>query len=137
MKDQIHLRIVTAGGTVYDGQCSYVELPLEGGGIGVLSDHAPTIGAVCDGVVKSRSDAGEECIAVGQGVVNIAHNEIIVLTRTAECAENIDVQRAADAERRARERLTDKNGEWDTMRAEAALYRAIARQNAVRMSGRE
>ncbi len=133
MKDQIHLQIVTAGGTVYDGQCSYAEIPLDGGSIGVLSDHAPTIGAVCDGVVKSRSENGEAYIAVGQGVVNIAHNEIIILARTAELAENIDLERAAESEKRARERLADKLGGWDMVRAEASLHRALARQSAVRL----
>lgn len=133
MKDQIHLQIVTAGGVVYDGQSCYAEIPLDGGSIGVLSDHAPTIGAVCDGVVKSRGESGETYIAVGQGVVNIAHNEIIILSRTAELAENIDVERAAAAEKRARERLADKSGGWDMTRAEAALHRALARQAAVRL----
>lgn len=134
MNDQIHLQIVTADGIVYDGQCSYVELPLEGGSIGVLSDHAPTIGAVIDGVVKCHTADGDEVIAVGLGVVNVSRNEVILLARNAEMAQEIDVQRAKDAEERARKRLSDKSGDYDMQRAEAALLRALARQTAVRMS---
>lgn len=136
MNDQIHLQIVTADGVVYDGHCSYVELPLEGGSIGVLSDHASTMGAVTDGVVSCRTVDGQVIAAVGQGMVNIAHNEIILLARNAELADNIDVQRAHDSEARARERLADKSGSWDMLRAEASLHRALARQTAVRLSGR-
>lgn len=136
MNDQIHLQIVTADGVIYDGRCSYVELPLEGGSIGVLPEHAPTMGAVTDGVLKCRTADGEVIAAVGQGVVNIAHNEIILLARNAELAENIDRDRAAASENRARERLADKSGHWDMLRAEASLHRALARQTAVRLSGR-
>ena len=137
MSDQIHLQIVTADGVVYDGQCSYVELPLEGGGIGVLSNHAPTIGAVIDGVVKCHTADGDVVAAVGLGVANVSNNEVIVLARNAELAENIDSQRARDAEQRARERLNSKRDDVDMQRAEAALLRALARQTAVRLSGRE
>lgn len=136
MNDQIHLQIVTADGVIYDGRCSYVELPLEGGSIGVLPEHAPTMGAVTDGVLKCRTADGEVIAAVGQGVVNITHNEIILLARNAELAENIDRDRAAASENRARERLADKSGHWDMLRAEASLHRALARQTAVRLSGR-
>ena len=83
MKEKIHLQVVTAGETVYDGMASYVELPLENGRIGVLANHAPLIGALEGGTVKARSESGEEKITVDIGVVNIAHNEIKVLVRSA------------------------------------------------------
>ena len=65
MKDGIHLEIATAGGSVYDDMVSYVELPLFGGSVGVLQDHAPMLGAVESGVVTARkSDGTEAFIAV-------------------------------------------------------------------------
>ena len=85
MKEQIHLQVVTASETVYDGMASYVNLPLENGSIGVLANHAPLIGAVVDGIVLARSESGEEKIAVGVGVANVAHNEIQILVRSARC----------------------------------------------------
>ena len=87
MKEQIHLQVVTAGETVYDGMVSYVELPLENGRIGVLANHAPLIGAVVDGTVRAKSESGEEKITVGVGVANVAHNEIQVLVRSASRCE--------------------------------------------------
>ena len=134
MKDGIHLEIATAGGTVYDDMVSYVELPFSGGSVGVLRDHAPMLGAIEDGVVTARKENGaEEFIAVNLGVANIVHNEVTLLVRTAERAENIDLPRAEAAEHRARERLADKGGDWDMKRARIALHRALARQAAVRM----
>lgn len=134
MKDGIHLEIATAGGSVYDDMVSYVELPLSGGSVGVLQDHAPMLGAVESGVVTARkSDGTEAFIAVDLGVANVVHNEATLLVRTAERAENIDLPRAEAAEHRARERLDDKTGGGDMKRAQIALHRAIARQAAVRM----
>lgn len=134
MKDGIHLEIATAGGTVYDDMVSYAELPFSGGSVGVLRDHAPMLGAIEDGVVTARKENGaEEFIAVNLGVANIVHNEVTLLVRAAERAEDIDLARAQAAERRARERLDDKDGGWDMKRAQIALRRALARQTAVRM----
>lgn len=134
MKDGIHLEIATAGGTVYDDMVSYAELPFSGGSVGVLRDHAPMLGAIEDGVVTARKANGaEEFIAVNLGVANIVHNEVTLLVRTAERAEDIDLDRAEASERRARERLADKDGDWDMKRAQTALRRALARQSAVRM----
>ena len=134
MKDGIHLEIATAGGTVYDDMVSYVELPLFGGSVGVLQDHAPMLGAVESGVVTARkSDGTEAFIAVDLGVANVVHNEATLLVRTAERAEDIALPRAEAAEQRARERLGDKGGPWDRERAQTALHRALARQTAVRM----
>lgn len=134
MRDGIHLEIATAGGSVYDDMVSYVELPFSGGGVGILKDHAPMLGAMEDGVVTARKEDGtEEYVAVNLGVANIVHNEVTLLVRTAERAEDIDLPRAQDAEKRARERLADKDGDWDMNRAQVALRRALARQAAVRM----
>ena len=134
MKDGIHLEIATAGGSVYDDMVSYVELPFSDGSVGVLKDHAPMLGAIEDGVVTARKEDGTtEFVAVDLGVANIVHNEVTLLVRTAERAENIDLSRAEAAERRARERLADKGGDWDMKRAQIALHRAMARQAAVRM----
>ena len=134
MADKIHLQIVTAGGVVFDRMVSSVNLPLENGSMGVLADHAPLMGAVVDGVVLCRTEAGEEeAVAVGIGVVNIVDNAVTVLVRAAERGEDIDVARAQAAEHRARERLAQKSAELDASRAEAALHRALARQHAARL----
>ena len=133
MADKIHLQIVTAGGVVFDRMVHVVNLPLENGSIGVLANHAPLMGAVVDGIVTAASDEGEYVIAVGIGVVNVVNNEVTVLSRTAEEAENIDLARAEAAEKRARERLAAKNADTDASRAEAALHRAVARQHAAHM----
>ena len=134
MKDGIHLEIATAGGSVYDDMVSYVELPFSGGSVGVLKEHAPMLGAVEDGVVTARKENGAaEFIAVNLGVANIVHNEVTLLVRTAERAENIDLPRAEAAEKRARDRLAERSANLDVKRAQIALHRSLTRQAAVLM----
>ena len=134
MKDGIHLEIATAGGSVYDDMVSYVELPFSGGSVGVLKDHAPMLGAIEDGVVTARKENGAtEFIAVNLGVANVVHNEVTLLVRTAERAENIDLPRAEAAEKRARDRLAERGANLDVKRAQIALHRSLTRQAAVRM----
>lgn len=134
MKDGIHLEIVTAGGSVYDDMVSYVELPFSGGSVGVLKDHAPMLGAIEDGVVTARRENGAtEFIAVNLGVANVVHNEVTLLVRTAERAENIDLPRAEAAEKRARDRLAERSANLDVKRAQIALHRSLTRQAAVLM----
>ena len=134
MKDGIHLEIVTAGGSVYDDMVSYVELPFSGGSVGVLKDHAPMLGAIEDGVVTARKENGAtEFIAVNLGVANVVHNEVTLLVRTAERAENIALPRAEAAEKRARDRLAERGANLDVKRAQIALHRSLTRQAAVLM----
>ena len=134
MKDGIHLEIATAGGSVYDDMVSYVELPFSGGSVGVLKDHAPMLGAIEDGVVTVRKENGAaEFIAVNLGVANVVHNEVTLLVRTAERAENIDLPRAEAAEKRARDRLAERSANLDVKRAQIALHRSLTRQAAVLM----
>ena len=134
MKDGIHLEIATAGGSVYDDMVSYVELPFSGGSVGVLKDHAPMLGAIEDGVVTARKENGAtEFIAVNLGVANVVHNEVTLMVRTAERAENIDLPRAEAAEKRARDRLAERSANLDVKRAQIALHRSLTRQAAVLM----
>ena len=113
---------------------SYVELPFSGGSVGVLKDHAPMLGAIEDGVVTARKENGAaEFIAVNLGVANVVHNEVTLLVRTAERAENIDLPRAEAAEKRARDRLAEHSANLDVKRAQIALHRSLTRQAAVLM----
>ena len=134
MKDGIHIRIVTAASTVYDDMVSYVELPLSGGSVGVLQDHAPMLGAVESGVVTARkSDGTEAFIAVDLGVAIVVHNEATLLVRTAERAPDIDLPRAEAALRRAESDLEVRGMEMNVSTAEAARARAHARIRAVKL----
>lgn len=133
MADKIHFQIATADGVVCDSMASYAIIPLSDGDVGVLSDHAPMIGALKEGVVRYVCEGEDHFAAISGGVLSVVDNEVILLARTAERAESIDLARAQASERRARQRIEAHAANTDMKRAELSLQRAIAREKAYTM----
>ena len=133
MENKIHLQITTAGGAVCDEMVNYVSVPLVDGEAGILAGHANMMGALNEGVVKYKIDDEMHFAAISGGVLSVADNELIILARSAEMAETIDLARAQASEKRARERIESKSAEWDMKRAEVSLHRALAREKAYTM----
>lgn len=133
MADKIHFQIATADGVFCDSMASYALIPLSDGDVGVLSDHAPMIGALKEGVVRYVCEGEDHFAAISGGVLSVVDNEVILLARTAERAESIDLARAQASERRARQRIEAHAANTDMKRAELSLQRAIAREKAYTM----
>lgn len=133
MADKIHFQIATADGVVCDEMISFALVPMSDGDAGIMAGHAPMIAALRDGVVKYSSGGEEHFAALSGGVLSVADNELILLARTAEKAENIDIARAQASESRARRRIEEKSAELDLKRAELSLHRALAREKAYSM----
>lgn len=136
MAKLIHLQIVTAGGSVCDEDVSYVSVPLTDGEAGILPGHAAMTAALAVGVAKYDLGGVRNYAAVSGGVLNIADNELIILARSAEKAEDIDTARAVASEKRARERLAAKGEDLDVTRAELSLRRALSRLKAAESTGK-
>lgn len=133
MADKIHFQIATADGSICDDMISYALVPMTNGDAGIMAGHAPMLAALREGVVKYITDGEEHFAALSGGVLSVADNELIVLARTAEKAEDIDIARAQASEGRARARIEQKASELDIKRAELSLYRALAREKAYSM----
>ncbi|MDO4816670.1 MAG: ATP synthase F1 subunit epsilon [Bacillota bacterium] len=133
MDKTFHFQITTADGAIADVQASYATVPLTDGEAGILPSHAAMIAALKEGVVRYTVEGKDNYAAVSGGVLSIADDEVIILARSAELAENIDLARAQSAEKRARERIESKSSEWDMKRAEYSLQRAIIREKVYNM----
>ena len=84
MTDRINLSVITSAGTVFDKTVSYVNIPTCFGSVGVLSGHAPMMCAVVKGVVRcSFGDGAAVKISVGDGVADVAHNQVTLLVSRA------------------------------------------------------
>ena len=121
------LDIVTPTRTVFSGDVESFSAPGVLGGFQVLYNHAPLLSSIAVGRVKVIDVAGAELhYATSGGFVEVNENKVILLAETAERADEIDVQRAEEAKRRATERLeSEERIEED--RARAALARALNR----------
>jgi len=127
---RILLEVVTPERQVLSTEVDEVSAPGALGYFGVLPGHTPFITTLGVGELSYRSGNQWEYLSITWGYAEVLPNNVTVLTETAEMAEEIDLERAERAKRRAEERLR----EWSTTvadidfeRATAALQRAVIR----------
>ena len=81
------------------------------------------------GVLRFDKDGKQQYVFISGGFADVINNVMTVLAESAELAQSIDKGRAAEAQRRAAQRLAEKADNLDTVRAEAALHRALILQS--------
>lgn len=130
MATTFQLDIVTPDKVEWSGLVNMVIVPGTDGEFGVLPNLAAIVSSLETGIITVKIEGREKAslIAISGGFAEVLNNKMVVLAETAELPEEIDVERAERALRRAEERL-GKRGEQhiDYERAEAALKRALVR----------
>ncbi|HWQ60566.1 MAG TPA: ATP synthase F1 subunit epsilon [Candidatus Fimivivens sp.] len=132
----IRLKIVTPERLVLEEDVYSVTLPAEGGEITVLPDHIPYIGSIRSGEIFFRREANAEPerLATSGGFVELHGNVLSVMADTAERAEEIDVERAEAAKKKAEELKADRSllDDEEYARVAASLEKEFARLNVAR-----
>jgi F-type H+-transporting ATPase subunit epsilon len=124
----LKIDIVTAERVVYSAEVDEVIAPGLEGQLGILPHHAPLMTTLQAGELVVKKGGQEESMAISGGFLEVRPDRVIVLADQAERAEEIDIARAAEARKRAEERLKDRKVTGvDEARAEAALRRALVR----------
>lgn len=133
-KNLLNVEVVTPTGEIYKGFCRSVQAPGVEGLFQVLPGHTSFLTRLGIGVLKLEEEGGEEkWIAVSGGFFQVVDDKISVLADAAERSEDIDIERAKQAEERALRRIREKGEGIDLLRAEAALARAMNRLKVARM----
>lgn len=134
---ELHLRIVTPLRTVVDRQVKSVQFTGVDGSYGILPNHAPLLTATAPGIVTIEGvDGKKEELLVTDGFAEMRENTLTLVCDAGERAGEIDVERAREAERRARERIAGAVEKGvDLPRAQEALRRATLRQLLARRAG--
>jgi len=128
------VRLLTPEETVREAEIVSLQAPGSEGFLGVWAHHAPLITALRPGPLTLRDAGGrEEVFAVSGGFLEISENLATILADAVEGSEEIDLQRAREAQERARRRLAARSPGLDVDRARAAVLRAI---NRIRIAGR-
>lgn len=130
----IRCEIVSQDRMVFEGDVDIVVLPGAAGEMGILPHHAPLLTTLNYGFIKVRYQGREEVFTVAGGVAEVQPDIVTILADAAENVEEIDVDRAEAARRRAEEILA-KGAPKDTdayLAIEAALRRSNLRIDAAR-----
>ena len=123
----MRFEIVTGERVVYAGDVDSVVTPGAAGELGVLPNHAPLLTPLLPGELRVTKDGQEQAMAVSGGFLEVLGNTVTVLADAAEHAEEIDLERAQEAIRRAEQRIASREADLDLARAVAALRRAETR----------
>ena len=81
MDKRIAIRVLTTQGLAVEDEALSVRIPGKVGSFGVLHNHAPLVSTLSPGVLRwNRPDGHERFFAVGEGIAEVAHNKVTVLT---------------------------------------------------------
>ena len=95
--------------------------------LGILPNHAPLITTLSFGELRIKKGAEEQSILVYGGFMEVGDDKVLVLADSAERAEEVDVERAESARRRAEESIAGRQATMDLEEAQASLRRANLR----------
>jgi len=128
MAESIKLEVVTPEKYVVSEDARIIVAPGELGEFGVLPGHTPFLTSLQIGRLRYRDLKDEEhYIFIGGGFAETQPGRVTILAESAERSDDIDVERAEAALKRAEERLSSYEPGVDIARAKAAIMRARTR----------
>ena len=129
MAEAFKLKVISPDRIFYEGEAIMLELNTIDGIVGIYKNHMPMTYIIAPGVMTiTEADESKKVAALHAGFIQILQDEITVLAEAVEWPEEIDENRAKEAQIRAERRLAMKDSNLNLQRAELALHRALTRQ---------
>src|SRR2546422_2288243 len=118
---KIQLQIVSADRALVNETVDEVEIPGADGYFGVLPGHTPLLALLGAGELWYRQGQDRTFFAIAFGFAEVQPDRVTILAQIAEKAEEIDVERAEAAKKRAEERLAHADTDMDAERGRISL----------------
>ena len=121
--------------SLFEGDVEFIIANGADGELGVLARHAPLMTILKPGPLRIQEVYGgtEQVLFVGGGFLEVLPDRVTVLADVAERAEEISVERAEEARRRAQEKLAGTLTTAEETEFQNALAIAEARLRLARM----
>jgi len=129
---ELRLEIVTAERVVYSEEIDILVAPGIDGELGILPSHAPLLTVLKPGEIRVTKDGEDTYMVVSGGFLEVLGTKATILADTAENADEIDIDRAETALKRAQERVEAAPADMDLQRALASVSRSQARVTVAR-----
>ena len=129
------LRVVSVERSLFEGDVEFIIANGADGELGVLARHAPLMTILKPGPLRIQETIGgpEELLFVGGGFLEVLPDRVTVLADVAEHADEISIEKAEEARRRAQERLAGTLTTAEETEFQNALAMAEARLRLARM----
>jgi len=130
----IRCEVVSQDRIVFQGLVDIVNLPGADGDMGILPNHSPVLTLLRYGVVSVKTKTDEQFFTVAGGVAEVQPDQVTILADAAENVDEIDIQRAEMARKRAEDALarTPQTQTDEYLAMQAAMRRSNLRLDAVR-----
>jgi len=125
--ESLKLEVVTPERQLVDEQVAEVTLPGKDGYMGILPGHAALLSELGIGFLTYNMSGRRRQLAVHGGFLEVLEDHVRVLADAGERAEEIDIERARQALRRAQEQTINSAVGIDPGIALEALQRAQTR----------
>lgn len=127
--NKVRLQIISPDKVEFDGECTMIEYNTTEGYVGVLPGHVAMTQIIAPGRLAIYEEGKEKptYAALMSGIATIMPDMITLLAEIIEMKDEIDVERAKAAKKRAEDRIENKKENTDIERAENALNRANVR----------
>ncbi len=126
MENKLRLEIVTPYGQILGEDVDEISTSGSEGDFGVFPGHVNFITMLKIGMLSYRKGNDTKYVFINSGYAEVGPDKVTILADSAEVSEEIDVERAKAAMKRAEERLRQQE-KIDIARATAALERATIR----------
>lgn len=126
MDNKLNLEIVTPFGLVFSDEVDEVIAQGSEGEFGVLPNHIPFFTTLKIGMLTYKKGNETGYFFVNWGYAEIGPAKVLILADSAEKSDDIDVERAIEAKKRAEERLKQAE-KFDEAQTTAAIERSVAR----------
>ena len=134
MSHTIHVDVVSAEASIFEGEAEFVALPGEAGELGIYPQHTPLITRIRPGAVRNKL-AGrdeEEFVFVAGGILEVQPHRVTVLADTAIRGHDLDEAKAEAAHKAAQEALANAKSDIDFARAQSEFAVMAAQIAALR-----
>ena len=125
----MELEIVTPEKIIFQGEVDELYINTADGAIGILPHHINLFTKLVPGELKLKISGREQYMAITSGFLEVHKNKVTILADYAVHADEIDVNKAMEARRRAEEILKKRESrmtEQEFAAAEATFKQAIA-----------
>jgi len=132
-----HLDVVSAETSLFSGRVAHLSVSGQEGELGIMPGHTPLLTAIKPGMVQLvKQGGGEEVIYISGGFLEVQPGGVTVLADTAIRGQDLDQAKAEEAERAAKEQLSNPSKDIDYALVTAQLAQAVAQLRAIKLTRR-
>lgn len=126
------LEVITPEKVVFNGEIDELVIDTVNGQIAILPNHANLVTKLIPGEMKIIKGKTEQVLAATGGFLEVGKNKVTILADYAVRAQDIEIAKAQEAQKRAQQAMKEKASEKDFRMAEAELQKALLQLKVAR-----